>query len=80
MPGREGPGRAYSQQSSKHGALRCSAAGVQVRAALPDAQQAYARLQREGRLWANVFAHALEEGKYEVSLRLAWPGLGEGHP
>ncbi|GAB4820336.1 hypothetical protein N2152v2_007382 [Parachlorella kessleri] len=41
------------------------AATEQVHVALPGPQQSYARLQREGRLWANVFAHALEDGKYE---------------
>lgn len=28
-----------------------------------------ARLQREGRLWANVFSHSLEAGNYEVGRR-----------
>lgn len=38
----------------------------QVPAALPLPDQSVARQQRLGRLWANVFAHAIEDGEYEV--------------
>ena len=46
------------------------AAAEQVNLALPDSD-VETRLQREGRLWANVFIHSLEAGNYMVSVFLS---------